>query len=87
MSEPAPEPPAGVERPGADPVVPMLALVACKECRRQRGARLHATGAVESIPDAGTCPHGKPLRTVWAPDHGPGSEPPAESGWNTQPPV
>ncbi|WP_322759950.1 hypothetical protein [Frankia sp. Cr2] len=72
---------------GETPVVPMLALVACNKCRRRRGAQLHATGAVEPIPETGTCPHGKPLRTVWAPGYGPGAEPPPESGWDTRPPV
>ncbi|WP_322770300.1 hypothetical protein [Frankia sp. Cr1] len=72
---------------GETPVVPMLALVACSKCRRRRGAQLRSTGAVEPIPETGTCPHGKPLRKVWAPGHGPGSEPPAESGWDTRLPV
>ncbi|WP_322755793.1 MULTISPECIES: hypothetical protein [unclassified Frankia] len=73
--------------PGETPVVPMLALVACNKCRRRRGAQLHATGSVEPIPETGTCPHGKPLRTIWAAGYGPGSEPPAGSGWDTRPPV
>lgn len=68
-----------------EPVVPMLALVACKKCRRERGARLHRTGSVEAIPESGTCPHGEPLRTVWADGHGPGSEPPEGSGYETRP--
>ncbi|OHV42171.1 hypothetical protein BBK14_11150 [Parafrankia soli] len=70
-----------------EPVVPMLALVACNKCRRRRGAQLHATGSVEPIPEHGTCPHGKPLRKVWAPGHGPGSEPPEDSGYDRTPPV
>lgn len=52
-------------------VVPFLSLVACRLCRRRRGAQFHATGRVESVPLRGTCPHGKPLRKVWAPGEGP----------------
>ncbi|WP_322753805.1 MULTISPECIES: hypothetical protein [unclassified Frankia] len=70
-----------------DDSVRMLELVACNKCRRQRGAQFHATGSVEPVPEEGVCPHGKPLRTVWAPGYGPGAEPPANPGWDTRPPV
>jgi hypothetical protein len=56
--------------------VPLLVLVACRWCRRRRGAQLIATGSVERVPEVGTCPHGKPLRTVWADGFGPDAEPP-----------
>ncbi|MCK9896808.1 hypothetical protein [Frankia sp. AgB32] len=59
-------------------IVPMLSLVACNRCRRRRGAQLHATGTVESVPRHGTCPHGRPLRTLWAPGYGPDAEPPVD---------
>ncbi|WP_239404623.1 hypothetical protein [Frankia sp. Cj3] len=69
--------------------VPFLELVVCSKCRRRRGAQFHATGAVEPVPDEGTCPHGKPLRTVWAPGCGPDAdtEPPPGSGRDARPPV
>jgi len=70
---------------GEPVVVPMLVLVACNRCRRERGAQLHATGSVEPIPESGTCPHGKALRRIWAEGYGPGSEPPEDSGWETRP--
>lgn len=53
------------------PMVKFLSLVACNKCRRRRGAQLHATGRVEAVPIHGTCPHGKPLRTIWAAGEGP----------------
>ncbi|WP_462165626.1 hypothetical protein [Frankia sp. AiPs1] len=53
-------------------IAPLLVLVACNKCRRRRGAQLHQTGRADP---GGTCPHGKTLRTIWAPGHGPGSPP------------
>jgi hypothetical protein len=72
-----PEPAAGNTGPaGQETIVPMLVLVACRWCRRGRGAQLVATGRVERVPVVGTCPHGKPLRKLFAPGHGPGEGPP-----------
>lgn len=65
----------------------MLSMVACNLCRRERGRVLHATGSVEPIPERGTCPHGKALRTVWADGYGPAAEPPEDSGYDRTPPV
>ncbi|CAO5185199.1 hypothetical protein FAIPA1_50060 [Frankia sp. AiPs1] len=56
-------------------IAALLVLVACNKCRRRRGAQLHRTGRGEPVPRRGTCPHGKPLRTLWAPGYGPGSPP------------
>jgi hypothetical protein len=80
-SQEPPEPAAGTARPaGEEPMVPMLSLVACRWCRRRRGAQFHATGRVERIPEIGTCPHGKPLRTLWAEGFGPNADPPPPPG-------
>lgn len=68
------------------PMIRMLSLVACRFCRRRRGAQLVATGSVERVPERGTCPHGKALRTVWADGYGPDAEPP-ERTWNRRGPV
>jgi hypothetical protein len=59
-------------------VVPMISLVACNKCRRRRGAQFHRTGGVERVPERRTCPHGKPLRKVWADGYGPDAEPPED---------
>ncbi len=67
-------------------MIRMLSLVACNKCRRRRGAQLHATGDGGPVPESGTCPHGKPLRTLWAPGYGPDAEPP-EYEWNRDPPL
>ncbi|WP_261554853.1 hypothetical protein [Frankia tisae] len=72
------DPARGVTPDSERPIIRMLALVACNKCRRRRGAQLHATGSVESVPEQGTCPHGKPLRTVWASGYGPQAEPPED---------
>lgn len=69
-----------------EPLVSFISLVACNKCRRRRGAQFHATGSVESVPVRGTCPHGKPLRVLWAPGQGPGSAPPEEEPPEDQPP-
>ncbi|EFC78926.1 hypothetical protein [Parafrankia sp. EUN1f] len=69
------------------PLVPMLSLVACNKCRRERGAQLHREGRVDPVPESGTCPHGRPLRTRWADGYGPGSEPPKDPGYDRTPPV
>lgn len=73
--------------PAADEtIVPMLRLVACPKCRRARGAALAgARGPQPGRGGNGYCPHGKPDKTVWADGYGPGSEPPDESAWETQP--
>jgi hypothetical protein len=69
------EPAAGTSQ---KPMIRMLTLVACRFCRRRRGAELHETGRAEPVPEVGTCPHGKPLRTLWAPGYGPDAEPPVD---------
>jgi hypothetical protein len=75
------QPAAGSTGPtGQEPMVPMLSLVACRWCRRRRGAQLVATGRVERVPEVGTCPHGKPLRKVWAEGFGPDADPPPLPG-------
>ncbi|WP_041939396.1 MULTISPECIES: hypothetical protein [Frankia] len=59
-----------------EPLVSFISLVACNKCRRRRGAQFVRSGSVEPVPVRGTCPHGKPLRVLWAPGQGPGSAPP-----------
>ncbi|SNQ46726.1 conserved hypothetical protein [Frankia canadensis] len=78
MSGSADNGPSQAGQPERRPSVRMLTLVACRHCRRRRGAQLASTGAVEAVPDRGTCPHGKPLRTLWAPGYGPTAEPPED---------
>jgi len=67
--------PAGDSHRDQEPV-PFIALVACNACRRRRGAQRRRTGRVEQIPRHGTCPHGLPLRMLWADDQGPTAPPP-----------
>jgi hypothetical protein len=67
-------------------MIRMLTLVARNKCRRRRGAQLHATGSEDPIPEQGTCPHGRPLRTLWTPGYGPDSEPP-EFEWDREGPI
>lgn len=71
-------PPPPGEPADERPIIRMLTLVACNKCRRRRGAQLVGTGSVEPVPEKGTCPHGKPLRTVWADGYGPEAEPPED---------
>jgi hypothetical protein len=84
-----PDPPA----PGPDPeparLVPFI-RVRCNACRRA-WSRAVADGRKGGfgLPKLGrgmpVCPH---FRTVWAPGHGPGSAPPAGSGFSDRsPPV
>jgi hypothetical protein len=68
--------PATDRRPtGETFMVPMIYLVACRHCRRARGAaRAGARGPRPArIGEPGRCEHGKVVDlTVWAPGHGPG---------------
>jgi hypothetical protein len=76
--------------PAGDPVTVPMIRVRCNPCRRARGRyldNLRKGGA--GLPRLGSavpvCPH---YETVWAPGHGPDSEPPEGSGWGDRtPPV